>query len=134
KFFIVSYSVFCESLPPIPLKISYKERRGDSSVFLTLVCETAAFYPKNLTFTWSKNGTEITTGIHTTERQNTEGLFEASSSVEETQSVQNGTVYICRVSHISLQTPGIRNYTIYKFGCTWEPLIDVYIYSCLPTK
>eukprot|EP00062_Callorhinchus_milii_P019979 gi/632975133/ref/XP_007904055.1/ PREDICTED: uncharacterized protein LOC103186685 [Callorhinchus milii] len=57
---------------------------------------------------------EITTGIHTTERQNTEGLFEASSSVEETQSVQNGTVYICRVSHISLQTPGIRNYTIYK--------------------
>uniref|UniRef100_A0A4W3H5G0 Ig-like domain-containing protein n=1 Tax=Callorhinchus milii TaxID=7868 RepID=A0A4W3H5G0_CALMI len=82
------------------------------SVFLTLVCETAAFYPENLTFTWFKNGTEITTGIHTIKRQNTEGLFEASSSVEETQSVQNGTVYTCCVSHISLQTPGIRNYTI----------------------
>eukprot|EP00062_Callorhinchus_milii_P018851 gi/632972918/ref/XP_007902894.1/ PREDICTED: uncharacterized protein LOC103185939 [Callorhinchus milii] len=100
-------------VPPIVLKLSSNAPQKDSSPFLTLLCETTAFYPENVTFTWSKNSTEITTGIITTNQLNAEGLFEASSCMEETQSVQNGTVYTCRVFHLSLQTPGIGNYTVH---------------------
>eukprot|EP00062_Callorhinchus_milii_P018852 gi/632972920/ref/XP_007902895.1/ PREDICTED: uncharacterized protein LOC103185940 [Callorhinchus milii] len=94
-------------VPPDPLKIDRTAPQKNSSATLTLVCKTAAFYPENLTLTWYKNGTEITTGIITTKQQNTDGLYEVSSSLEETQPVQSGLVYTCRVSHLIKQTAEI---------------------------
>eukprot|EP00062_Callorhinchus_milii_P018850 gi/632972769/ref/XP_007902822.1/ PREDICTED: opioid-binding protein/cell adhesion molecule homolog [Callorhinchus milii] len=49
-------------VPPIPLNISSEVAQGDSSVFLTLVCKTAAFYPENLTFTWFKTAQKLQLG------------------------------------------------------------------------
>uniref|UniRef100_A0A4W3H4M5 Ig-like domain-containing protein n=1 Tax=Callorhinchus milii TaxID=7868 RepID=A0A4W3H4M5_CALMI len=84
----------------------------NGSANLTLVCETDGFYPDNLNLTWYKNGTEMATGVNTTIQQISNGLYEASSSVEEIEAVQNGVVYTCQVSHLSLQTPVIANYTV----------------------
>uniref|UniRef100_A0A4W3H5H0 Ig-like domain-containing protein n=1 Tax=Callorhinchus milii TaxID=7868 RepID=A0A4W3H5H0_CALMI len=87
--------------------------KSDPSVSLTLVCQTAAYYPKNLTLIWYKNGIEITTGINITEQQNAEGLYEASSFVEETQGVQSKANYTCQVFHLSLQISGTAYYTVH---------------------
>ncbi|XP_067853650.1 tapasin-related protein-like [Heptranchias perlo] len=97
---------------PTPLKIVSVAPERKSSAPLTIVCETAAFHPEDFTLTWYKNSVETVTAINITKRQNTEGLFEISSSLEERQRVPSGTVYICLVSHISLQAPGIVTYAV----------------------
>ncbi|XP_067853519.1 tapasin-related protein-like [Heptranchias perlo] len=100
--------------PPTPLKIASRTAEGNPSASLTLVCETAKFFPENFTLAWCKNGVVIATGINTIKRQNTEGLYEVSSSLEETQPVPIGANYTCLVSHISLQTPAVVTYTVTK--------------------
>eukprot|EP00062_Callorhinchus_milii_P018853 gi/632972922/ref/XP_007902896.1/ PREDICTED: rano class II histocompatibility antigen, B-1 beta chain-like [Callorhinchus milii] len=100
---------------PTPLKIFSRVPERFSSAFLVLVCETAMFYPENLNLSWYKNGIEISSGITITKQQNAEGLYEASSSITETQTVRTETVYTCQVSHPSLQSPGIANYTVNLF-------------------
>eukprot|EP00062_Callorhinchus_milii_P018856 gi/632972773/ref/XP_007902824.1/ PREDICTED: tyrosine-protein phosphatase non-receptor type substrate 1-like [Callorhinchus milii] len=104
-----SHLTVCVS--PTSVKIFPRDLRNGSAN-LTLVCETDGFYPDNLNLTWYKNGTEMATGVNTTIQQISNGLYEASSSVEEIEAVQNGVVYTCQVSHLSLQTPVIANYTV----------------------
>uniref|UniRef100_A0A4W3H2L4 Ig-like domain-containing protein n=1 Tax=Callorhinchus milii TaxID=7868 RepID=A0A4W3H2L4_CALMI len=118
-----------------PLKIFSKDPKIGSPAPLTLVCETTAFYPENLNFTWYKNGTKITSGINITKQQNAEGLYEASSFVEENKPIQSGVDYICEVSHISLRIPEIANYTVQcsKTGLTFLVLLIIGI-ACRLTK
>uniref|UniRef100_A0A4W3H1W1 Ig-like domain-containing protein n=1 Tax=Callorhinchus milii TaxID=7868 RepID=A0A4W3H1W1_CALMI len=83
--------------------VKYSER--DPSKSLTLVCETAEFYPGDVTFTWNKDGKEFKTGIHFTEEKNSKELYKASSSMEETQPAQNGAVYTClETNHIQFKS------------------------------
>uniref|UniRef100_A0A4W3H1P9 Ig-like domain-containing protein n=1 Tax=Callorhinchus milii TaxID=7868 RepID=A0A4W3H1P9_CALMI len=96
---------------PTPLKIFHRVSEKYSSAS-TLVCKTAAFYPGNLTFNWYVNGTIISTGINITQQQNSDGLYQASSSVGVIQSLQSRIAYTCMVSHISLRTEGIAKYMI----------------------
>lgn len=79
-----------------------------------LVCETAAFHPRNLTLTWYKNGVDTTLQIFTETTQNSEGLHEVTSSLIETQPVQNDAKYTCLVSHASLYTSTNANISVSK--------------------
>ncbi|XP_067905828.1 uncharacterized protein [Heterodontus francisci] len=98
--------------PPTPLKLFSKPPQNNSATTLHLVCESAAFYPGDFTLVWYKNGTKVATGINPKKWQNAEGLYEVSSSLEDMQPVPNGAVYICLVSHISLQVPAIGLYAV----------------------
>ncbi|XP_067905937.1 immunoglobulin lambda-1 light chain-like [Heterodontus francisci] len=97
--------------PPTPLKIK-SQQSEDSSVSLTVVCVTSPFYPESISFTWYKDGNKTTTGINNVIEPNTDGLYEASSRLQETQFVPPGTVYTCLVSHSTLQISAIATYTV----------------------
>ncbi|XP_078066559.1 tyrosine-protein phosphatase non-receptor type substrate 1-like [Mustelus asterias] len=97
---------------PTPLNLVSRTTEGNSTASLTLVCETAAFYPENFTLTWYKNGVETASGIHTSKVQNREGLYEVSSTLVEIQPVPKDVNYTCLVSHVTLKTPAIVVYTI----------------------
>ncbi|XP_067853517.1 tapasin-related protein-like [Heptranchias perlo] len=112
--------------PPTPLKIVSRTAEGNSSASLTLVCETAEFFPENFTLAWYKNGVVIATGINTIKRQNTEGLYEVSSSLEETQPVPSDANYTCLVSHVSLNIPAVATYSVTKSN--QATVIDVSFY------
>ncbi|XP_067906055.1 tapasin-related protein-like [Heterodontus francisci] len=99
---------------PTPLNIVSRTPEGNSSASLTLECETAAFYPDNVILIWYKNGVETTLGIHTVKIQNSQGLYEVSSSLVETQPVLSDINYTCSVSHISLKTPVLISHTVSK--------------------
>uniref|UniRef100_A0A4W3H528 Ig-like domain-containing protein n=1 Tax=Callorhinchus milii TaxID=7868 RepID=A0A4W3H528_CALMI len=90
----------------------YSARHMDSSKSQTLVCETAEFYPEDVTLTWYKNGNEVKTGINDTKKKNSNGLYKVSSSMEETESVQSGVIYTCVVSHVSLRIPAVAVYAV----------------------
>ncbi|XP_062923447.1 tyrosine-protein phosphatase non-receptor type substrate 1-like [Mobula hypostoma] len=96
---------------PTPLKISAK--RNSATTFI-IVCETSAFYPKNFSLTWYKNGIEIALGIHTKVRKDNDGLYVVSSNLKETQPVQNDTNYTCSVSHVSLNISAVAVHSISK--------------------
>ncbi|XP_072926697.1 rano class II histocompatibility antigen, A beta chain-like [Hemitrygon akajei] len=100
-----------EAADPTPLKIFAK---WNSATTFIIVCETSAFYPKNFSLTWYKNGIEIALGIQTKVRKETEGLYVVSSNLTETQPVQNDTNYTCLVSHVSLNTSAVAVYSISK--------------------
>ncbi|XP_038662022.1 signal-regulatory protein beta-1-like isoform X1 [Scyliorhinus canicula] len=97
---------------PTPLKILLKPLASKPSTSLTLVCQTAAFYPDDLTLFWYKDGTNITAEMNPIKQRNSEGLYEVSSSLEEPQPVRDDAVYICLVTHISLPTPAIAIHTV----------------------
>uniref|UniRef100_A0A4W3H6B2 Ig-like domain-containing protein n=1 Tax=Callorhinchus milii TaxID=7868 RepID=A0A4W3H6B2_CALMI len=99
-------------VPPTPLKIFPRDSETDSSTPPTLVCETAAFYPEDIKLIWSKDGNEVKTGINSTKERNSKGLYKVWSSMEETQPVQSGALYICLVSHISLRIPAVAKFTV----------------------
>ncbi|XP_067906081.1 immunoglobulin lambda-1 light chain-like isoform X2 [Heterodontus francisci] len=99
-------------VPPTPLKIKSQQPEKDSSVSLTVLCMTSPFYPENISFTWYKDGTKTTTGINNVIEPNTDGLYEASSRLQETQFVLPGTVYTCLVSHSSLQISAMATYIV----------------------
>ncbi|XP_067853498.1 natural cytotoxicity triggering receptor 3 ligand 1-like [Heptranchias perlo] len=94
---------------PEPVSLSPKVS-GTNSSALTLVCATAVFYPEPLTFTWYKNDTNIVTGITTIKKLNSEGIYEASSSLNATQLAESGVIYTCVVSHLTLQSPAVAVY------------------------
>ncbi|XP_067906078.1 tyrosine-protein phosphatase non-receptor type substrate 1-like isoform X1 [Heterodontus francisci] len=98
--------------PPTPLKIKSQQPEKDSSVSLTVVCVTSPFYPESISFTWYKDGNKTTTGISNVVEPNTDGLYEASSQLQETQFVLSGTVYSCLVSHSTLQISAMATYTV----------------------
>ncbi|XP_067905936.1 tyrosine-protein phosphatase non-receptor type substrate 1-like isoform X2 [Heterodontus francisci] len=99
------------TVPPTPVKIKYQQPE-DSSVSLTVACVTSPFYPESISFTWYKDGNKTTTGISNVVEPNTDGLYEASSRLQETQFVPPGTVYICLVSHSSLQISAMAIYVV----------------------
>ncbi|XP_062923448.1 tyrosine-protein phosphatase non-receptor type substrate 1-like [Mobula hypostoma] len=96
---------------PTPLKIFAKKH---STTALIIVCETAAFYPKDFSLTWYKNGVEIVLGTQTNIKKNTEGLYEVSSNLTEMQPDKIGRNYTCMVSHVSLNTSAVAVYSISK--------------------
>uniref|UniRef100_A0A4W3H622 Ig-like domain-containing protein n=1 Tax=Callorhinchus milii TaxID=7868 RepID=A0A4W3H622_CALMI len=99
-------------VPPTPLKIFPTDSERDSSKSQSLVCETAEFYPEDVTLTWNKDSNEVKTGIHFTKEKNSNGLYKVSSSMEETESVQSGVIYTCVVSHVSLRIPAVAVYAV----------------------
>ncbi|XP_072926655.1 tyrosine-protein phosphatase non-receptor type substrate 1-like isoform X2 [Hemitrygon akajei] len=99
---------------PSPLKIVSMRSAKSSSAFLTLQCRTAAFYPKEFTLTWHKNGTKVQHGIKNNQSLTAGGLYEVISSLEESQPVREDTVYTCQVHHISTPVPATANYTVSK--------------------
>ncbi|XP_051884709.1 uncharacterized protein LOC127577509 [Pristis pectinata] len=92
---------------PIPLRIL---RNG--SLPSTLCCKMAPFYPAGLTITWYKNNKSIETGINTTQRLNSAGMFEASSTLHDPQSAQGRSVYTCVASHLTLKIPAMAIYSV----------------------
>ncbi|XP_059507815.1 H-2 class II histocompatibility antigen, A-D beta chain-like [Stegostoma tigrinum] len=101
---------------PVPLKITPKFHEENSLVSLTLLCETAAFYPEDFTLAWYKNGTKTTVGINTSKVQNSEGLYEVSSSLVDPHPPSSNLKYTCEISHISLKTPAVVTHSISTFG------------------
>ncbi|XP_051884512.1 tyrosine-protein phosphatase non-receptor type substrate 1-like [Pristis pectinata] len=99
---------------PSPLKIVSIRSGKPSPASLRLQCRTAAFYPKEFTLTWHKNGTEIQSGIRHQQNVTSEGLYEVISSLEETEPIKSGMVYTCQVHHISQLIPATANYTVPK--------------------
>ncbi|XP_072135199.1 tyrosine-protein phosphatase non-receptor type substrate 1-like [Mobula birostris] len=91
-------------VPPAPLKIT--EVNAPS---VALTCTTAAFFPKDYELIWYKNEVEITSGMHTTQMQNKEGLYLVSSSLNVTES---WSVYTCQVFHESMKAPASESYRI----------------------
>ncbi|XP_078400895.1 tapasin-related protein-like [Cetorhinus maximus] len=100
------------SASPTPVKIVSHASESNVPGSLTLVCEMASFYPAGLTITWYKNNGSIETGIHTTKQLSRAGMYEASSYIEEAQPIQGGTVYVCLVSHVTLQIPAMASYMV----------------------
>ncbi|XP_059507814.1 H-2 class II histocompatibility antigen, A-Q beta chain-like [Stegostoma tigrinum] len=101
---------------PVPLKITPKFHEENSLVSLTLLCETAAFHPEDFTLAWYKNGTKTTVGINTSKVQNSEGLYEVSSSLVDPHPPSSNLKYTCEISHISLKTPAVVTHSISTFG------------------
>ncbi|XP_067905933.1 tyrosine-protein phosphatase non-receptor type substrate 1-like isoform X2 [Heterodontus francisci] len=89
-------------VPPTPLRIKSQQDQKDSFASLVVLCVTSPFYPKNISFTWYKDGRKIASRINNIIELKTDGLYEASSRLQEAQSVRTGTVYTCSVSHSTL--------------------------------
>ncbi|XP_060694226.1 immunoglobulin lambda-1 light chain-like isoform X2 [Hemiscyllium ocellatum] len=94
---------------PHPLKITTK---FSANYALTCICKTSGFYPKDHTIAWRKDGQNVVRGTKTSVEKNTEGLFEVTSYLVETQPARSGTVYVCEVSHSTLKNPTWVNYTV----------------------
>ncbi|XP_062923439.1 tapasin-related protein-like isoform X2 [Mobula hypostoma] len=92
---------------PTPLQI-LRNRREPSTLF----CNMAPFYPAGVTIVWYKNNKTISNGINTTQRLNSAGMYEASSTLHDAQLAQSGTVYTCLAAHITLKIPAIAVYLV----------------------
>ncbi|XP_067906050.1 natural cytotoxicity triggering receptor 3 ligand 1-like [Heterodontus francisci] len=122
------------SAPPTPVRIVSQASESNVSGALALVCEMASFYPEALTITWYKNNVNVETGIHTTKQLSRAGMYEASSYFEEAQSVQGGTVYVCLVSHATLQVPAMAIYLVPNSkpgGDSTSPSTYLRIFGCI---
>ncbi|GCB68530.1 hypothetical protein scyTo_0012294 [Scyliorhinus torazame] len=97
---------------PTPVKIVPHVSEHNVPGSLTLLCEMASFHPAGLTITWYKNNESIATGINTTKQLSRAGMYEAWSYFEDAQPIREGTVYICLVSHVTLQIPAMASYTV----------------------
>ncbi|XP_059849401.1 uncharacterized protein LOC132407123 [Hypanus sabinus] len=95
--------------PPTPLKIIRVEETSPTS--RKLMCITAPFYPKKLDIFWRRNNKEIQSE-ETAISETSEGSFEASSTLEDTQPAQGKVVYTCLVNHETLKHPAIFSYII----------------------
>ncbi|XP_067905014.1 tyrosine-protein phosphatase non-receptor type substrate 1-like [Heterodontus francisci] len=123
--YCATLGIFCR-VPPTPLQIFSNE----SPTSLILVCQTAAFSPERLNITWYKNGSVITSGTKEIKEQNTEGLYEVSSKLNETGALQIGTNYTCQVEHICLQTAASVHHVIHISG-TDRGFTLVFMYLCI---
>ncbi|XP_078068150.1 uncharacterized protein LOC144493123 [Mustelus asterias] len=100
------------TVPPTPLKIKPQQLETDPAAPLTLLCTTSPFSPKNISFTWYKDGTITKIGINTIIKPSTNGLYEASSQLQEAQPARSLTVYTCLVFHSALQIPAITTHIV----------------------
>ncbi|XP_072373769.1 tyrosine-protein phosphatase non-receptor type substrate 1-like [Scyliorhinus torazame] len=107
-----SGSTLIVSALPTPVKIVPHVSESNVPGSLTLLCEMASFHPAGLTITWYKNNESIATGINTTKQLSRAGMYEAWSYFEDAQPIREGTVYICLVSHVTLQIPAMASYTV----------------------
>ncbi|XP_059849429.1 M1-specific T cell receptor beta chain-like [Hypanus sabinus] len=89
-------------VPPTPLEIVPV---GGFSSPRKLLCKTAAFYPEKLEIVWQRNKKRIHMGIETVPNSYVDGMYEASSLLEITQSTWGKDIYTCLVSHVSLTAP-----------------------------
>ncbi|XP_062923413.1 uncharacterized protein LOC134356409 isoform X1 [Mobula hypostoma] len=103
-------------VPPAPLKIT--EVNAPS---VALTCTTAAFFPKDYELIWYKNEIEITSGIHTTQMQNKEGLYLVSSSLNV---IETWSVYTCQVFHESIKAPASESYR-FRLAARWAQGINL---------
>ncbi|XP_072926709.1 RLA class II histocompatibility antigen, DP alpha-1 chain-like [Hemitrygon akajei] len=95
--------------PPTPLKIVPV---GGFSSPGKLLCKTAAFYPEKLEIIWLRNNEEIRAGIESVTNRSVDGMYEAFSLLEITQSTWGKDVYTCLVSHVSLTVPASFSYIL----------------------
>ncbi|XP_072135221.1 programmed cell death 1 ligand 1-like [Mobula birostris] len=93
--------------PPTPVEIVPV---GGFSSPRKLLCKTAAFYPENLEIVWQRNNKQIRTGIESVTNRSVDGLYEAFSLLEITQSTLGKDTYTCLVSHVSLTVPANFSY------------------------
>ncbi|XP_062923620.1 natural cytotoxicity triggering receptor 3 ligand 1-like [Mobula hypostoma] len=96
--------------PPTPLKIIRVEETSPKT--RKLMCKTAAFYPKKLDIFWRRNNMEILPKMEPSITETSEGLYEASSTLEDVQPAQGKVVYTCLVSHETLKIPTSFSYII----------------------
>ncbi|XP_060694223.1 immunoglobulin lambda-1 light chain-like isoform X1 [Hemiscyllium ocellatum] len=113
---------------PHPLKITTK---FSANYALTCICKTSGFYPKDHTIAWRKDGQNVVRGTKTSVEKNTEGLFEVTSYLVETQPARSGTVYVCEVSHSTLKNPTWVNYTVSIPGSSFSNYFPWWIYICI---
>ncbi|XP_062923614.1 natural cytotoxicity triggering receptor 3 ligand 1-like [Mobula hypostoma] len=93
--------------PPTPVEIVPV---GGFSSPRKLLCKTACFYPEKLEIVWQRNNKQIRTGIESVTNRNVDGLYEAFSLLEITQSTLGKDTYTCLVSHVSLTVPANFSY------------------------
>ncbi|XP_072403900.1 M1-specific T cell receptor beta chain-like isoform X2 [Chiloscyllium punctatum] len=74
-----------------------------STIFLRLACLSGAFHSDQLSVRWFVNGSEVLSGIRSQVEPRPGQRFEASSYLEETRPVRNGTLYSCRLSYSGRQ-------------------------------
>ncbi|KAM3590584.1 uncharacterized protein V6R79_012200 [Siganus canaliculatus] len=75
--------------------------QGEKNV---LVCYVTGFYPAPVTFSWTKNGKNVTEGTSVNvPYPNKDGSFHQTSRLDLVP--QQGDVYSCSVKHLSLQEP-----------------------------
>ncbi|XP_072926677.1 natural cytotoxicity triggering receptor 3 ligand 1-like [Hemitrygon akajei] len=120
---------------PIPLKIIPIE--GTSPHSRRLECKTSAFYPEKIEISWRRNNEEIVTGLEIVKNKSEEGMYEASSFLEETEPA----VYTCFVSHATLTVPAAFSYVIKKdadkiliIGCAVGGLVILVLTVILVTQ
>ncbi|XP_059849441.1 RLA class II histocompatibility antigen, DP alpha-1 chain-like isoform X2 [Hypanus sabinus] len=95
--------------PPTPLEIV---PIGGFSSPRKLLCKTAAFFPEKLEVVWRRNNEEICTGIESVTNRSVDGMYEACSLMEITQSAWGKDVYTCLVSHVSLPVSASFSYIL----------------------
>ncbi|XP_072926663.1 tyrosine-protein phosphatase non-receptor type substrate 1-like [Hemitrygon akajei] len=91
-------------VPPSPLSIAYNETENNGSATVIFVCTTAEFYPENINISWYKDGLMIETGMQSKLYLSANGLYVATSILEEASPVKSGTTYTCLANHRTVQT------------------------------
>ncbi|XP_072135332.1 uncharacterized protein [Mobula birostris] len=83
----------------------------------------------DISFTWYKDGTNITTNKPVT-NSTSDGLYEASSRLSVTQVVPTGTVYNCLVSHVTLRVSALATYIVINYSTGTSITNDVMTSIC----
>uniref|UniRef100_A0A5F8GBM6 Ig-like domain-containing protein n=1 Tax=Monodelphis domestica TaxID=13616 RepID=A0A5F8GBM6_MONDO len=67
----------------------------------TLTCLISGFYPESLDVAWTKNGSPVSSGVHTSRPvRQTDNKYSASSYLSVNPNQWRGNaVYICKVTH-----------------------------------
>ncbi|KAG7471359.1 hypothetical protein MATL_G00123840 [Megalops atlanticus] len=80
---------------------------------LTVTCATRGFYPRNVTITWSLNGSAVARTDDLTTTANADGTFSTHSALTLTPSASHhGLLLTCAVHHASLTRPLRGNITL----------------------
>ncbi|XP_062923427.1 tapasin-related protein-like [Mobula hypostoma] len=114
-------------VPPTPLNIYSGD--PEKSEALAILCNTSPFYPMDISLTWYKDGSKITTGSPVT-TSTSDGLYEASGRLSVTQVVPTGTVYTCLVSHVTLRVSALATYIVINNSTGASIIRDVMTSIC----
>ncbi|XP_037336086.2 H-2 class II histocompatibility antigen, A-U alpha chain-like [Pungitius pungitius] len=76
-----------------------------------LICHVTGFYPAPVTFSWTKNGKNVTEGTSMNlPFINKDGTFNQFSTLEFTPKLED--TYSCRVEHLALNHPQVKSYDV----------------------